>query len=253
MSELTRFTYNVTAMPDMCGKTARLNPAAAFLLFQNAACMHAEAIGNGTAVLDGEQRYWVTTHSRIDFYDDAQLMDELAVTTWPNRAKPNAVRAYRGYALRRGDSLIAEGLTEWIVLGRDGSFSRFCDYGFPEDFEFDEHVACGGKLSRFRDEFSDEDEVYSFVVRQSSIDTGRHMNNVAYVRAFLDCFTADEVAEMPVRSMEARYVTACMEGETLRIFKKRTDDGYLLGLRRADGKCAAFLKISLGESNRSCF
>lgn len=247
MSELTEFSFDTIITPDMCGKTGRLNPAAVFALFQSAACMHAEAIGNGTAVLDSQQRYWVATHTRVDFLAEAGIMQPLRVTTRPHSAKPKAVRALRSYGLSRGDTPIAEGVTEWIILGRDGSFSRFCDYGFPEGFEFDEHVACGGKLSRFRDEFSAEDEVYSFVVRQSSIDTGRHMNNVAYVRAFLDCFTAGEVAEMPIRSMEARYVTACMEGETLRIFKKRTDDGYLLGLRRADGKCAAFLKITLGE------
>ena len=73
------------------------------------------------------------------------------------------------------------------------------------------------------------------------------MNNVAYVRAFLDCFTADEVASMPVKTMEARYITACMEGEELKIFKKRTDTGFVLGARRADGKCAAFLGITLKE------
>ena len=97
------------------------------------------------------------------------------------------------------------------------------------------------------DEFTDDDEVYTFTVRTSSIDIGRHMNNVAYVRAFLDCFTADEVASMPVKTMEARYITACMEGEELKIFKKRTDTGFVLGARRADGKCAAFLGITLKE------
>ena len=82
-------------------------------------------------------------------------------------------------------------------------------------------------------------------MRTSSIDIGRHMNNVAYVRAFLDCFTADEAASMPVRTMEARYITACMEGEELKLYKKRTGDGYVLGARRSDGKCAAFLGITL--------
>ena len=50
---------------------------------------------------------------------------------------------------------------------------------------------------------------------------------------------------MPVRTMEARYITACMEGEELKIYKKRTGDGYVLGARRSDGKCAAFLGITL--------
>ena len=132
-----------------------------------------------------------------------------------------------------------------VVLNRETGFVRFSEFGFPEGFEFQDYVACGGKLCRFRDEFTDDDEVYTFTVRTSSIDIGRHMNNVAYVRAFLDCFTADEVASMPVKTMEARYITACMEGEELKIFKKRTDTGFVLGARRADGKCAAFLGITL--------
>ena len=172
-------------------------------------------------------------------------MDMLTISTWVNPAKPNAVRGYRGYDIFVGDKQIAEGLTEWVVLNRETGFVRFSEFGFPDDFEFQDYVACGGKLCRFRDEFTDDDEVYTFTVRTSSIDIGRHMNNVAYVRAFLDCFTADEVASMPVKTMEARYITACMEGEELKIFKKRTDTGFVLGARRADGKCAAFLGITL--------
>lgn len=245
MDGLKKFTFTQTLTPDLCGKEPKMQPPAAFMLFQNAASLHAEAIGNGTAVLARRDCYWVATHSRIDFHGEARLMDELSVSTWVNPAKPNAVRGYRGYDIFVGDRRIAEGLTEWVVLNRETGFVRFSEFGFPDDFEFQDYAACGGRLRRFRDEFSDGDEVYSFTVRASSIDIGRHMNNVAYVRAFLDCFSADEVAAMPVETMEARYITACMEGEELRIYKKRTEDGYVLGARRADGKCAAFLGIKL--------
>lgn len=245
MSELKKFSFAQTVTPDLCGKEPKMQPPAAFMLFQNAASLHAEDIGNGTAALAERGLYWVATHSRIDFYDDARLMDKLTVSTWVNPAKPNAVRGYRGYDIFVGDRRIAEGLTEWVVLNRETGFVRFSEFGFPEGFEFQDYVACGGKLRRFRDEFSDDDEVYTFVVRTGSIDIGRHMNNVAYVRAFLDCFTADEAASMPVGTMEARYITACMEGEELKIYKKCTGDGYVLGARRSDGKYAAFLGITL--------
>ncbi|MDO4842530.1 MAG: thioesterase, partial [Phoenicibacter congonensis] len=91
----------------------------------------------------------------------------------------------------------------------------------------------------------DADEVYTFTVRTSSIDIGRHMNNVAYVRAFLDCFTADEAAQLPIGTMEVRYITACMEGEELRMCKKAIDGGWLLGARRSDGKYAAVASVLL--------
>lgn len=242
---MKKFSFTQPLTPDLCGKQPKMQPPAAFLLFQNAASLHAEAIGNGTAALAERDCYWVATHSKIDFYNDANLLDMLTVSTWVNPAKPNAVRGYRGYDIKSGDKLIAEGVTEWVVLDRDAGFVRFSQFGFPEDFEFYNELPFGGKLTHYHDEFSDADEVYTFTVRTSSIDIGRHMNNVAYVRAFLDCFTADEVAQLPIGTMEVRYITACMEGEELRICKKAIDGGWLLGARRSDGKCAAVACVLL--------
>lgn len=80
------------------------------MLFQNAASLHAEAIGNGTAALAERDCYWVATHSKIDFYNDANLLDMLTVSTWVNPAKPNAVRGYRGYDILSAISRSPRGL-----------------------------------------------------------------------------------------------------------------------------------------------
>ncbi len=245
MSSTPKYSFYTTVTPDLCGKDPVMNPTAAFTLFQNAAGLHAEEIGNGTAALAEHNRYWVATHTRIDFHEHAQLMEKICVSTWAVRRKPNAVRGYRGYDIKSGGKLIAEGVTEWVVLDRETGFVRFSQFGFPEDFEFYNELPFGGKLTHYHDEFSDADEVYTFTVRTSSIDIGRHMNNVAYVRAFLDCFTADEVAQLPIGTMEVRYITACMEGEELRMCKKAIDGGWLLGARRSDGKCAAVASVLL--------
>ena len=245
MGSKPRFSFETTVTPDMCGKEPEMIPTAAFTLFQNAAGMHAEEIGNGTAALAERNKYWVATHTRIDFTGKARLMDEISVSTWPVWRKPNAVRGYRGYEIRCSGSLVAEGVTEWVVLDRDNGFVRFGEFGFPEDFAFYNELPFGGKLTHYHDDFTDDDEVYTFTVRTSSIDIGRHMNNVAYVRAFLDCFTADEIAQMPIKTMEVRYISACMEGEKLSICKKPIEGGYLLGARKSDGKCAAIASILL--------
>ena len=121
----------------MCGKQPNMQPPAAFMLFQNAASLHAEAIGNGTAALAERDCYWVATHSKIDFYNDANLLDMLTVSTWVNPAKPNAVRGYRGYDIFVGDKQIAEGLTE---LGRSETAKRassaFPSSGSPRALSF---------------------------------------------------------------------------------------------------------------------
>ena len=136
MSELKKFSFAQTVTPDLCGKEPKMQPPAAFMLFQNAASLHAEDIGNGTAALAERGLYWVATHSRIDFYDDARLMDKLTVSTWVNPAKPNAVRGYRGYDIFVGDRRIAEGLTEWVVLNRETGFVRFRSSASPRALNF---------------------------------------------------------------------------------------------------------------------
>lgn len=245
MGSMSKFSFDTTVTPDMCGKEPMMSPTAVFTLFQNAAGLHAEEIGNGTAALAERDLYWVATHTRIDFHGPARLMDRISVTTWPTQSKPNAVRCYRGYEVRSSGGLIAEGVTEWVVLDRNGGFVRYRESGFPQDFTYCSELPFGGKLSHCRGEFFPDDEVYTFTVRASSIDTGSHMNNVAYVRAFLDCFSADELAQMPVKSMEVRYIAACTEGEKLSICKKEIDGGLLLGAVKADGKCAAIASILL--------
>ena len=244
----SKLTTRLTVTPDMCGRDPYLAPTAVFTMFQNVAGEHAEAIGNGAAALHERDLYWLTVHTRIDFHDKARLMEEVSASTWVNPAKPIAVRGFRSYDLRAGDRLIAEGITEWAAINtKTGKLAHFSEFGYPDDFEFSDYVACGGKINRFRDEFADDDLSYEFTVRASSIDIGHHMNNVVYVRALLDCFSSKEIAHMPIKTMQSRYIAACMEGETLGMYKKRTESGWLLGARRSDGKIAVYLSIELGE------
>ena len=70
-------------------------------------------------------------------------------------------------------------------------------------------------------------------------------NCLACAFPFWNDLTADEVAQLPIGTMEVRYITACMEGEELRICKKAIDGGWLLGARRSDGKCAAVASVLL--------
>ena len=63
MSSTPKFSFDTTVTPDLCGKEPVMNPTAAFTLFQNAAGLHAEEIGNGTAALAERNKYWVATHT----------------------------------------------------------------------------------------------------------------------------------------------------------------------------------------------
>ena len=60
----------------------------------------------------------------------------------------------------------------------------------------------------------------TYTVRPTDIDFGQHMNNVAYIRVLLDCFSAAQIASGKIASIEAHYAAPCLEGETLSVYRK---------------------------------
>ena len=75
--ETGSFEKQIVLTPDLCGRRAGLSPLAAFTIFQGIASEHAEAIGVGGAAMAKRGEFWLTVHSRVDFYEPAYLMDAL--------------------------------------------------------------------------------------------------------------------------------------------------------------------------------
>ena len=95
-------------------------------------------------------------------------------------------------------------------------------------------------MQRFHEKFEDADLFSHYTVRSTDIDLGHHMNNVAYVRLLLDCFSAKELASGNIQSVELHYSTPCFEGEALTVYKKSLDDGTCrIGIVKPDGKTAS--------------
>lgn len=63
------FEKNFTLSPDYCGASARMSPLAAFTMFQAIAAEHAERIGVGGAAMARRGAFWLTLHSRVDFFN----------------------------------------------------------------------------------------------------------------------------------------------------------------------------------------
>ena len=96
------FEKQIVLTPDLCGSAAALSPLAAFTIFQGVASEHAEKIGVGGAAMAKRGEFWLTVHSRVDFYGPAYLMDELTARTWPERCEGRDIRCFRSYRLTKG-------------------------------------------------------------------------------------------------------------------------------------------------------
>ena len=75
------FEKNFTLSPDYCGASARMSPLAAFTMFQAIAAEHAERIGVGGAAMARRGAFWLTLHSRVDFFQWPALAQEVTAAT----------------------------------------------------------------------------------------------------------------------------------------------------------------------------
>lgn len=243
----SEFKQAFVLAPDCCGQTGRLTPLGAFTLMQSLAVQHAEEIGVGGAAMAAKGLFWLTVHTRIDFFAPAKLMDALEGITWPEPCNARAYRSYRSYALERGGETVAIGRTLWAILGDEGRLMQFSSAGFPEDYVFSERQGIADAPTRFADDFDEGDLVRHYTVRSTDIDLGHHMNNVAYVRALLDCFPAAVLDSGAVRSMEVHYAAQCREGEELSVYLKREGALCRMAVKRPEGKTAILASVTFAD------
>ena len=250
MIEKGYFEKKLIITPDYCDASARMSPVAVFTIFQGIAAEHAEALGVGGAAMARRGEFWLTVHTRVDFFHHAGLVQEVTACTWPERCEERAVRCFRGYSLHREDGkLVALGRTQWAILGPEGQLMHFDQSGFPANYPYAQRAGIAERPARFQDDFTEADLIHSCAVRSTDIDMGRHMNNVAYVRLLLDQFPAATLAEGNISSIEIHYAAPCLEGETLRIFRKQQENLCRMAVKKADGKTAvlAAIRFRAGE------
>ncbi len=240
------FEKALVIAPSMCDATAALGYTNTFALFQDIASEHAEQIGVGGAAMSSRGVFWLTVHTRIQFFQKAYLMQKVTASTWPGACKPNDRRCFRYYRLLCGDRLVAQGKTEWAVIHvQNGRLCPISDTGFPEDFPYAAETVCPEPLTRFADPFTDKDVSYKRTVRASDTDFGGHMNNVAYVRTLLDSFPAKELAAMPVQELEIHYSAPSYEGERLSVCRRQEDGRWLFAVKKDSGKVSALAQLKV--------
>jgi acyl-ACP thioesterase len=226
--------------PSLCDASFALGIAQQFALVQDIAAEHAERLGVGGAAMTARGAFWLAVHTRLEFFGRAEMMQPLSVSTWPQRTAPEDLRMHRLYRIESEGKTLAEGRTEWMVLNTNtGRLLRARDAGFPTDMEFHDEQVCTAPFTRVKDDFSEAERCFSRKVSASDIDYGNHMNNVAYVRTMLDCFSSAELAALSVKSLEIRYGEPCLEGETIAMYRKKTDGGFVFAIRKPNGKTAA--------------
>ncbi len=238
------FTKELRVGTSMCDVTGRLGHYNAFALFQDIASEHAEEIGVGFEAMRSRGLFWVTARTRVHFYQSPALMEAVELSTWP--AMPGTMRCDRFYQLKSGNETLLEGRTQWCVYDlKKGEVHPANDAGYREGTVFPPQTLLNAPHARLKHDFNAEDEVMRHKVCSTDVDVGRHMNNVAYLRAVMDTFTVAELETIDVEEMEILFCMPCFEGEELTLFRREIQHGYEFGVCRPDGRYAALVLMQL--------
>ena len=239
------YTRKFIVQPDHCGRDTAISPVGVFIAFQAISAEHAQILGIGVSDMALKKKYWVTVHNRIDFTGRAWLLDELEASTWAEPCDPDSLKCFRGYSLTRNGRQVAVGRTQWAIIDEEGQALPFRDSGFPEDYEYVTLPGITDDPIWFEDDYTDDDVCGEFTVRSTDIDFGHHMNNIAYIRKFLDRFPSESITGKAIRSIEIHYGHPCMEGKTLKVYQKKENGYSRMCIRNSKGQMAAMIRITM--------
>lgn len=231
----------LTSKLDYAGK---LKAAGLFDLFMDLAAEQAAYMNVGYEDMLAHRAFWLAVRTRVRIYRTPGLQDRVKVKTWPG--KPGMVKCDRFYSLTMDGETLAEGRTEWVAQSiDDGRVLKRDAYGYPEDLAPLPERVCDGPFTRFKEKPDPENLHAHYTVGSRDIDTGRHMNNVAYVHMLMGTFSVAELEEMDIAEVEVSYSAACREGETLAVYRRRDGEGYHFLVQKPDGTTAVQMVVRL--------
>lgn len=236
----------ITILPSMADYDGKLGYYNAFGLFMDIAAEHADMLNIGMNELKKRDMFWLTAKTKVIFNRRPRLGDEVIIRTWPD--KPEKVRANRSYSISDREGVMVVGKTEWAIINFTTKTLVGIEDIYPEGLKYDMETAIDEPFARIGTSGFENAKKSEHIIRLTDVDLGGHMNNTAYVRALLDCFSSAELKKERIDKIDVIYRAQCYEGDTL-VFSRR-DDGLLTDIKVAKDN-AAVLLARIERSNKS--
>ena len=230
----------ITIAPSMADFEGKLGYHHTFGLFMDIASEHADILGIGMNELKKKDMFWLTAKTKVIFNRRPRLGDEVILRTWPD--KPEKIRANRSYSICDKDGDMILGKTEWAVINFKTKTLVAVDGIYPEELKFATVPAVTEQFPRIPTSDSDDGKKISHAIRSADVDIGGHMNNTAYVRALVDCFSCEELKKLNVTKIDVMYRAQCYEGDVL-TFVRKDFDGFSFVTAEKDGAAVLLSRV----------
>lgn len=198
-------------------------PYAILDLFQEVAGEHAYLLGLGYQAMIEKNYAWVITKNKYQIYKYPTSNEIVKVITWPSVAgRADFDRNYK--IVNQNNEVIVRGISKWCIIDvttrkicRSGNIDYNGEFYEEETLEFDRINNLPKEELTF---------LYNHVVRSSQLDHYQHLNNAKYSDIILDALDLNENQE--IFEIQINNQREVRKGETIEVYSKKTDEGYLL-------------------------
>lgn len=206
-----------------------LKISTALSYLEEVACYSADELGFGYDFVKPRGYAFMVTNLCLEFVRPIRLGERVTVKTWP--LPPSHVIFGREYQIfSEKDELVLNASSRWCLMDiAAGKLAQSKvvdnqDYSTYNTTKVMDNVRW--KIPAFP---LDEGELrFTMTVANSEYDHNFHVNNTRYADYCLNCFSVSELSEKSVKRFLISYVKQCKEGDSLRFYRKRLEDGAYL-------------------------
>lgn len=206
-----------------------LKVSTALSYMEEVACSSADELGFGYAYVKPKGYAFMVSGIYCEFKKPIRLGDIIRVKTWPT--PPTFVIFGREYQMcDERDEILLNASSRWCLIDmQTGKIlqSKYIDNQDYSTYNTDKVVDVESwKIPTFKP--CDGALKFTMTVANSEYDHNMHVNNTRYADYCLNCFSVAELAKRTLQSFAISYVKQCKEGQTLRFYLKKEENGAYL-------------------------
>ncbi len=243
-----KFTQQYTTKWHDTDANRQVRPSALVTYLQETANEHLIHIGISLDKLrDHYGLAFILGSISVRVYEPLFSGDAIEVQTWTCGEK--GFRHNRCFRVLRDGQIVAEATSVWALIKlADGGLVKVED--MPYHIEPDEPITLSGLPTRLKmPPIAEMEEAGERRVVYSDIDYNGHMNNTRYPDMLCD-FVPD-IRENRVTGMVLSYRHEAAFGNTLRVFRAKTEEGYFLCTVDEEGTVCTEALLTLAPINQA--
>ncbi|MBE7080835.1 MAG: hypothetical protein E7371_06330 [Clostridiales bacterium] len=209
-----------------CDFKDEMRISVALALMEEVACASADELGFGYAFVRPRGYAFMVTNVCMEFLTPVSLGQCMSVKTWP--LPPTRATFGREYQfLDEQGEIAVNASSRWCLIDMNAGKILQSKAIDNQDYStyntrrvFDEVV---WKIPSFQS--IDGELRYAMTVGSSDYDHNMHVNNTRYADFCMNAFSIEELTEKRVKRFSITYAKQCKEGDELRFYRKRGEDG----------------------------